>query len=1324
MKKRLLFTWFMLLTVVGTWAENNESEPVVSMTCATSGAVIFKLYATEDVTLQIDFGQGATDKTVTTAGTTISGSSPVGSIQIYGDAAKIKKFESSSRYLRTVDVSKCSGLVNLVCTSSNYITEIILPDAADKLETLAVNSNKLISLDVSRYTKLKDLNCRSNAALARLVLPSVAENELTGINCGYTNLTSLDASKCSKLKTLEVSNTDAFLATLLLPENADVLSDLTLKQCGLTSLDVSSYINLTNLDCTFNYLTSIQIPESPANNLTVDCSSNLMIMPGFPEGENVRLYYVDQREKVSSYELAQSYTTNDVIDLSGFHVLKKGVKGSYYPQGVYPTFTWYVKGIAAPLEEGKDYTAVAAGKFRFNVLPQGSVYCVIASAAYPDYQSYNSPYKTTDVTIEQEKEPVLPAMTLVSEISDKKINLVFQATEDGLPVQIDWGSGDRTDATVNVANTTLSGTPAGTVIIYGDASKLKYAKLSGCGLTSADFGKASGLETLELVSNSGLATLVLPQEVNTLKSFTLNSSLLENLNLAPYLSLTNISLLSNGSLAGFTLPEAVEVLKYNSQKLTAMLDLSPYKFLTVLECSSNGLLSEIRMPGEESALTSLIAKSNKLVTLDVSKCTKLMTLDCQSNPLIRLILPPAANELVEIRCKYADLVSLDISKCAKLEVLEISNKSAAIETLILPDHADVLRDITLIQCGLTALDVSKYVNLTNLDCTFNYLTTVRVPENPNNVLSVDCSSNYMFLPAFPEGEKITLYYIDQREKVSKYTLKDSYTTKDVIDLSELYVSKKGVAGSYFPEGVFPTFTWYVEGKPEALKAGVDYQITGGGKFRFDVIPEGNIYCVIASAAYPTYQQLNVPYRSTSTFVVKAPDPILSMTCSATHAVSFKLYATEDSDFRIETDEGLADCKITVDGTVVSGTFAGGFIRIYGDAAKLKKFESSDRYLQTLDFSKCHNLTDLACSSNNAVTEIILPSAMDKLQSLIVNNNNLTTLDVSRYLKLKELNCRSNMALTQLILPSEENQLTGINSLYTNLTSLDASKCSRLKTLEVSNGDAALTALLLPENPDALSQLALIQCGLETLDVSQYVNLTNLDCTYNFLTSIRIPEVPAHTLDIDCSYNLMVMPGFPEGEKITMAYIYQREKVMKYELAGSYTTDDMIDFSTFYVAKKGLMKSYFPEGVYPAFDWYLEKTNEKLVAGKDYTITDGCKFRFVKVPEGSVYCVISSMAYPAYTELNEPYKSTVCTITPGSGIQMTNSETAEVYVDHTRIVIASPYTCTYSVATITGQAVAAGKINGITGISVTVSGVYVVRIQTAGNRDMVYKVVVR
>ena len=243
MKKRLLITCLMSLIVTGVWAEKNENEPIINMTC-TAGKVSFKLYATEETIFQVDFGEGAIEQTVKTTGTAVNGSASGTSVNVYGDANKLKKIEiSSNKLLKVLDFSKCLALTELSCSSCQGVTEIILP--------------------------------------------SSTENQLAKISCSYLNLASFDASKCTKLKTLALSNADAALKTLILPENTDILNDLTLKQCGLTTLDISKYTNLTNLDCTYNFLTSIQIPENPNKNLSVDCSYNYMIMPNFPEGENI-----------------------------------------------------------------------------------------------------------------------------------------------------------------------------------------------------------------------------------------------------------------------------------------------------------------------------------------------------------------------------------------------------------------------------------------------------------------------------------------------------------------------------------------------------------------------------------------------------------------------------------------------------------------------------------------------------------------------------------------------------------------------------------------------------------------------------------------------------------------------------------------------------------------------------------------------------------------------------------------------------------------------------------------------------------------------------
>ena len=376
-------------------------------------------------------------------------------------------------------------------------------------------------------------------------MPASAENQLTKVNCRYINLGSFDASQCSKLKTLYLSNSNATLETLILPENSDALDDLTLMQCGLTTLDVSKYTKLTNLDCQYNYLTSVQIPENPVNNLSVDCSYNYMIMPNFPEGEKITLYYMDQREKVSRYTLNEKYSTNDIIDLSELYALKKGIKGSYFPEGVYPTFTWYMSGSSEPLVEGTDYLTIEPGKFKFSTVPENEIYCVIASKAYPAYQDYGSPYRTTDVVIEKAIDPVITLTTT----KESPIGFSIGATEDNTSIQIDWGNGTLVDKTINTTKTSVQGTPAGTKIIriYADASKIKELSLAYCDyLTEVDLSKCTALQTLSVKDSYRITAFTYPEDVTTIENLTIDNSSIKNIDVHDWAGLKNLKYIPYG----------------------------------------------------------------------------------------------------------------------------------------------------------------------------------------------------------------------------------------------------------------------------------------------------------------------------------------------------------------------------------------------------------------------------------------------------------------------------------------------------------------------------------------------------------------------------------------------------------------------------------------------------------------------------------------------------------------------------------------------------------------------------------------------------------
>lgn len=840
MKKRLLITCLMSLIVIGVWAEKNEDEPIINMTC-TAGKISFKLYATEETVFQVDFGEGAIEQTVKTTGTAVNGSASGTSVNVYGDANKLKKIEiSSNKLLKVLDFSKCLALTELSCSSCQGVTEIILP--------------------------------------------SSTENQLTKINCRYLNLASFDASKCTKLKTLALSNADATLETLILPENTDILNDLTLQQCGLTTLDISKYTNLTNLDCTYNFLTSIQTPNSDKN-LSVDCSYNYMIMPNFPEGENITLYYMDQREKVSQYTLNESYTTNDIIDLSEFYVSKKGINGSYFADGVYPTFIWYTNGNSDPLEEGKDYTTTEPGKFKFNIAPENSVYCVIASKAYPAYQNYNSPYRTADTTIEKAAEPTI----ILTTSNERTIGFSLGATKDNTSIQIDWGDGNLVDKVINSTKTSIQGTPTDTKIIkiYTDATKIKEISLAYCDyLIGVDLNRCTALEILSIKENSKIATITYPENIETITSLTIENSNIRNLDIHDWSGLKNLNYAPSGA-ATIVLPDETEnletvILKRLSSKT---IDLSKYTNLTSLEATNN----------------------SSLEGLDVNTCSKLSKLICKSNTkLATLTLPTVKTALTELNCEYTALASISLKEYTNLQILNCSG----IKEVTLPENAAAMTSLTCKENGLKTLDISSYINLTYLDCSYNELTKILVPESLNQILEIDCSYNYMIMPNFPEGEKIKMSYIYQKDKVMKYELASSYKTDETIDFSDWYVKKKGLADSYFPNGVYPTFEWYLASTGEKLSAGKDYTVTEGCKFRFNTIPDGAIYCVISSKAYPDYTDYNEPYQTTSCVITQGTG------LEKTNENIARIYAT-DTNITIIPAEDCTYSVLTSTGQVIA-----------------------------------------------------------------------------------------------------------------------------------------------------------------------------------------------------------------------------------------------------------------------------------------------------------------------------------------------------------------------------------------------------------------------
>jgi Leucine-rich repeat (LRR) protein len=143
------------------------------------------------------------------------------------------------------------------------------------------------------------------------------------------------------------------------------------------------------------------------------------------------------------------------------------------------------------------------------------------------------------------------------------------------------------------------------------------------------------------------------------------------------------------------------------------MDISKCTALTNLSCSDNQLT--VLDVSKNTALTELECDGNKLTVLDVSKNTALTELYCDENQLTSLNVSncPA---LIYLGCSENKLTDIDVSKNTSLVELDLDKNQLT--------TIDVSKNtaLTVLKCGsnkLTKLDVSKNTALTDLHCDNN-----------------------------------------------------------------------------------------------------------------------------------------------------------------------------------------------------------------------------------------------------------------------------------------------------------------------------------------------------------------------------------------------------------------------------------------------------------------------------------------------------------------------------------------------------------------------------------------------------------------------------
>jgi len=257
-----------------------------------------------------------------------------------------------------------------------------------------------------------------------------------------------------------------------------------------------------------------------------------------------------------------------------------------------------------------------------------------------------------------------PAITFEAGAAERTVSVTLSAI--GKKASIDWGDGTKeeleavADSWGDVSDIEFTGTPKGTVKVYGDdiVGFTSYTAMTDGvvvdGITSIDVSNASALTNLD-VHNNLLTTIDLTKNV-ALKLIDVSANKLTAVDFSANTAATKVQMMNN-AITTFKVASSVTDLRVSNNPL-GTLDLTPYtniKSLYALNCE----LTEVNLGTSNVAKPYFSLNNNKLTKVDASKQTELSngSLFLMNNNLTELLLPEKV-KTVNITDNRFDLASL------------------------------------------------------------------------------------------------------------------------------------------------------------------------------------------------------------------------------------------------------------------------------------------------------------------------------------------------------------------------------------------------------------------------------------------------------------------------------------------------------------------------------------------------------------------------------------------------------------------------------------------------------------------------------------------
>mgnify|MGYP004458198385 CR=1 FL=1 len=367
--------------------------------------------------------------------------------------------------------------------------------------------------------------------------------------------------------------------------------------------------------------------------------------------------------------------------------------------------------------------------------------------------------------------------------------------------------------------------------------------------------------------------------------------------------------------------------------------------------------------------------------------------------------------------------------------------------------------------------INKLTNLTKLNVSYNYLTTLDVSKN-TSLTELYADNNSLTTLDVSKNTSLTKLYINNNEITELDVTKNTaLTSLDVGNHDLEYANENKLTELDVSNNTALTYL-----------AAKDTKLT-----ILDV--SNNTALTYLDACSNNITTLDVSNNTALTYLNISGNKLTELDVTKNTALT----SLDVGSHRQENENKLTELDVS-------------------NNTNLTNLDVSANKLTELDVSKNTALTDLNVSVNS-LTELDV-SNNTNLTKLNVGYNSLNTLDVSKNTNLTYLNAAWNVLRT--IDVSKNTNLTELNLDTSFLDTLDVSNNTNLTDLDVSANK--LTELDVSKNI-ALTDLNVSVNSLTELDVSKNTNLTYLNVDENNLTTLNVSNTRLSSLRLTRVSNL-------------------------------------------------------------------------------------------------------------------------------------------------------------------------------------------------------------